>query len=208
MKKSVKIIIAIVVIIALILGIYGVMFSLRKKEALETVDHLFTAIASGNKDEINNYMNYDELMENVNNEEEASTEEDEATTQVVNQLFQDVSYEVISSDIKFNHATIKVNVSNKNVGVIFQNYFAKAVELAFSGAFGGNTETEMNNELMTYLQQQVESDEIEKLTNEVTLDMERKDGTWKVDCDKEEFVNAVLPGMKSFIDSMNMGTEE
>ena len=59
----------------------------------------------------------------------------------------------------------------------------------------------MNEELANYLKEQMESNEIENITTNITLKMEKQDGKWVIkEESKKDFVNALLPG---FVDSIN-----
>ena len=63
-------------IIALIVGGYFIYLNLTKKQALDTVDKMFTAIKTGDEEQIKQYINIDNLKE----EEEEKEEELEILT--------------------------------------------------------------------------------------------------------------------------------
>ena len=68
MKKVLKVSLIVILIIVLVIGGYFIYLNLTKKQALDTIDKMFTAIKTGDEDQIKQYINIDELKEE---EEEA-----------------------------------------------------------------------------------------------------------------------------------------
>ena len=118
-------------------------------------------------------------------------------------MLNNLNYEVISTDVKFNQCTVKLNISNKNLKTVFGNYMAKTFSLAFSQAFGAMTEEEMDNQLKQYFEEQYNSESTETITSEMTIDLKKENGKWTVNCDEDKFVDAVLPGYKEVVKSLN-----
>lgn len=200
MKKTLKILLIVVLAVA-VLGIaYFSIIKLQEKSALKTVDEMFIALKTGNYEEIKKYVNPQETS-NENKATENIAEDEKMTAAMV----KNVTYEVIQKDTKLNNCKIKLNVSNKDLKTIFANYFTQAFSLAFSQAFGNISEEEMNAQLEQYLMEQYESESIGMITNELEIEMVRKDGKWDMICDQEKLINAILPGfneiMKSFEES-------
>ena len=122
-------------------------------------------------------------------------------------FFQPLNYDIKKVEANFTNASVEVEVSTKDTGKIFQNYFTKIYEIAFSNALSSSfSEEDLENQLKEYLQEQITSEEIETVTNTITLRLE-KDGTeWKVAEDDENvdaFVNAVLPNFSSMVDELS-----
>lgn len=199
MKKVLKIALILVLIIVLIVGGYFVALNLTKKQALDTVDKMFTAIKTGDEEQIKQYINIEELTEEEETTEENTSEDQEMEKAMLKKL----NYEVISTDVKLNECTVKVNISNKDLKTVFGNYMAKAFSLAFSQAFGAMTEEEMDNQLKQYFEEQYDSDSIETITTEITIDMKKENGKWNITCDEDKFIDAVLPGYKEVVESLN-----
>lgn len=198
MKKVLKIALILVLIIVLIVGGYFVALNLTKKQALDTVDKMFTALKTGDEEQIKQYINIEELTEDETTEE--NTSEDQEMEKA---MLKNLNYEVISTDVKLNECTVKVNISNKDLKTVFGNYMAKAFSLAFSQAFGAMTEEEMDNQLKQYFEEQYDSDSIETITTEITIDMKKENGKWNITCDEDKFIDAVLPGYKEVVESLN-----
>lgn len=201
MKKVLKIALIVVLIIALAVGGYFIILNLTKKQALDTVDKMFTAIKTGDEEQIKQYINIEDLTEE---EEEENTSEDQEMEKA---MLKNLNYEVISTDVKFNECTVKLNVSNKNLKIVFGNYMTKAFSLAFSQAFGAITEEEMNNQLKQYFEEQYDSDSTETITSEITINMKKESGKWNITCDEDAFVNAVLPGYEEIVESLDSISE-
>lgn len=198
MKKVLKIALILLLIIVLIVGGYFVALNLTKKQALDTVDKMFTAIKTGDEEQIKQYINIEELTEEETTEENISEDQE-----MEKAMLKNLNYEVISTDVKLNECTVKVNISNKDLKTVFGNYIAKAFSLAFSQAFGAMTEEEMDNQLKQYFEEQYDSDSIETITTEITIDMKKENGKWNITCDEDKFVNAILPGYKEVVESLN-----
>ena len=60
----------------------------------------------------------------------------------------------------------------------------------------------MNNQLKQYFEEQYNSDSVGTITSDLTINME-KQKEWKLDYNEDELVNAVLPGYKEVMNSMN-----
>lgn len=199
MKKVLKVALIVVLIIALIVGGYFIFLNFTKKQALDTVDKIFTAIKSGDEEQVKQYINIEELTKEEGATEETSTENQEMEKIMLKNL----NYEVVSTDVKLNECIIKLNISNKNLKTVFGNYMVKAFSIAFSQAFGAMTEEEMDNQLKQYFEEQYNSDSIETIKSEITINMKKEKGKWNITCDKDKLVDAVLPGYKEVVESLS-----
>ena len=70
------------------------------------------------------------------------------------------------------------------------------------------TEEEMDNQLKQYFEEQYNSESTETITSEMTIDLKKENGKWTVNCDKDKFVDAVLPGYKEVQESLNNMNQE
>lgn len=204
MKKILKIALIVILIIVLIIGGYAIALNVTKTQAIDTVDKMFTAIKTGDEEQIKQYIDIENAIEENNTTEENIAEDQDMEKAMLKNL----NYEVLSTDVKINECTMKLNISNKNLKTVFGNYISKAFSLAFSQAFGAMTEEEMDAQLKQYFEEQYNSDEIETVTTEVTINMKKEDGKWNIDCDEDTFINAVLPGYKEVEESLNNMNQE
>lgn len=204
MKKILKIALIVILIIVLIIGGYAIALNVTKTQAIDTVDKMFTALKTGDEEQIKQYIDIENTIEENNTTEDNIAEDQDMEKAMLKNL----NYEVLSTDVKINECTMKLNISNKNLKTVFGNYISKAFSLAFSQAFGAMTEEEMDAQLKQYFEEQYNSDEIETVTTEVTINMKKEDGKWNIDCDEDTFINAVLPGYKEVEESLNNMNQE
>lgn len=106
-------------------------------------------------------------------------------------------------DIKVNKVTkskdtavINVEISNKDLGKILNNYMNKAKELALENLNKKVTTKDMENQLLQYFKSQFEAEGIETVTTIVDVVLNKVDGKWKVVVDSN-LRNSFLPGLYS-----------
>lgn len=106
-------------------------------------------------------------------------------------------------DIKVNKVTkskdtavINVEISNKDLGKILNNYMNKAKELALENLNKKVTTKDMENQLLQYFKSQFEAEGIENVTTTVDVVLNKVDGKWKVVVDSN-LRNSFLPGLYS-----------
>ena len=124
-------------------------------------------------------LNTGSVIDTKKEQGQENTSEDEEMEKI---MLKNLNYEVISTDVKFNECTVKLNVSNKDLKTVFGNYMTKVFTLAFSQAFGTMTEEEMNNQLKQYFEEQYDSDSTETITSEITINMKKENGKWTMTC--------------------------
>ena len=204
MKKILKIALIVILIIVLVVGGYFIALNMIKKQAMDTVDKMFIALKTGDEEQIKQYINIKDVIE-----ENETSEDNIADNQDMEKaMLKNLNYEVVSTDIKINECTMKLNISNKNLKTVFGNYISKAFSVAFSQAFGEMTEEEMDTQLKQYFEEQYNSDDVETVTTEITINMKKQDGKWNIDGDDEAFVNAILPGYKEIEETVNNMNQE
>ncbi len=196
-KVIVAVIVAIVIIALVACGGYFLTLNAAKTSALKEIDTAFTALKSGDEELIKQYLGEESA------EEVTGDNSDENGKEMAKIMLNHLNYEVVSTDASLNECTVKLNVSNKDLKTVFGNYMKKAFSLAFSQAFGKMTEDEMNTQLQQYFQEQYESEDVETISNEITVTMKKEDGKWKMNADENEVINAVLPGYKDVMESLS-----
>ena len=209
-KKILIAVLIVVVVAALAVGGYFAALKIQEKKVLARVDEAFTAIKSGDEDAIKEYIDLDEAEDEAEEAAKDNEATEEAAESVVDDeemlkvITQNLNYEVVSKDTKWNDCTVKLNVSNKDFKTVFSGYMSKAFALALSSAFSNdkNAEDKMEKELETYFQEQYNSDSVPVVSNEVTLNVKKENGDWKVNYDKSSLLNAILPGYSEVKKSM------
>ena len=213
MKKSLKITIIVVAVVAILLALvfggYFIALNNVKKNALSTVDSVFTALKTGDSEQIKKYVSVYEDEENGSDEE--TTENDESRefdNETIITMLKNLDYEVLDTKVDLSGATLTLNVSNKNIRTVLSNYITKLFSLAFSNALGKITEEEMTSQALEYLKGECDSDEIETVTTTIEVSVYKDGSKWVLDYDSDELFNAVLPGYKEAVSYLNSITSE
>ena len=205
MKKNVKILIIVlasmVVLAGLAVGGYFLSLHFTKVKALKAVDEVFVSLKSGDVNQLKKYINLSDSESNSDEVTDGDEEDDDNKTALI--MLKNLNYEVVDTDIGFKNCTITLNVSNKDIKTVFSKYISNLFSLAISSAFGQITEEELNQKAEETLEKEYNSDEVETVTNPLTLNLVKENGKWNVDFDKTELLNAVLPGYTEVIESLS-----
>ena len=192
MKKSLKILLVIILVAAVLIGGYFGFLQIMKKQARDTIENMFTAFKSGDENQIKEFINIDDAVDNSEDESEGSEME--------KIMLKKLDYEIESLDCKFNQCTVKLKVTNKDLKTVFQNYMTKAISLAFSQATDQSSDGDIESQLKDFFEEQYDSDSVENVSTEITVSLNREQGKWKVSCDEDKVVDAILPGYRDFIE--------
>lgn len=205
MKKNVKILIivlaSIVVLAGLAVGGYFLSLHFTKVKALKAVDEVFVSLKSGDVNQLKKYINLSDSESTSDEVTDGDEEDDDNKTALI--MLKNLNYEVVDTDIGFKNCTITLNVSNKDIKTVFSKYISNLFSLAISSAFGQITEEELNQKAEETLEKEYNSDEVETVTNPLTLNLVKENGKWNVNFDKTELLNAVLPGYTEVIESLS-----
>ena len=151
----------------------------------KTVDGMLNSLKNGDFEGVNKYVNYDEIVNESEMDEEAQ-----------NLLFDKLSWKVLNISKEENTASVEIEITNKDFAEIISNYTQEALKIAFSGE--SFTEEEQNNKL----KEQLKNEEIGTKTVTTTIQLTKQDKDWKVQAD-ESLVNALLPGLQEAMNSLN-----
>lgn len=205
MKKNVKILIIVlasmVVLAGLAVGGYFLSLHFTKVKALKAVDEVFVSLKSGDVNQLKKYINLSDSESTSDEVTDGDEEDDDNKTALI--MLKNLNYEVVDTDIGFKNCTITLNVSNKDIKTVFSKYISNLFSLAISSAFGQITEEELNQKAEETLEKEYNSDEVETVTNPLTLNLVKENGKWNVEFDKTELLNAVLPGYTEVIESLS-----
>lgn len=198
MNKNKKIIIVIIIIaiIALVTTLgYFVMLKIERNKVQSTIEEMFSNLKSN---ENNNQKQ--EVLKEI----ESNYNEENSTGYAIDyiELFGKLNYSIVKDEVNFKEATVILDITNKDMKAILGNYILKSMQLAIANAFTPTySEEQINEELERYLKEKIESDDIENITTQITLKMEKQNGKWIIkEENKEKLINAILPG---FIDAVN-----
>ena len=151
----------------------------------KTIDGMLNSLKNGDFEGVNKYVNYDEIVNESEMDEEAQ-----------NLLFDKLSWKVLNISKEENTASVEIEITNKDFAEIISNYTQEALKIAFSGE--SFTEEEQNNKL----KEQLKNEEIGTKTVTTTVQLVKQDREWKVQAD-ESLINALLPGLQEAINSLN-----
>lgn len=123
-------------------------------------------------------------------------EEDEFNEEAKKLFFDKLGWKVLNVKEEGDTATVEVEITNKDFKTIIGNYMQKALKLAFSGQ---NVDEE---QMTNYLMEELKNDEIETVTSNQSIIVEKKDGKWEV-AENNDFANILLPGFNEAVNAFN-----
>ncbi len=150
------------------------------------------------------------IVNNQNNENNETTTENTTNYSLTNEIienskkseddyidfFKNMEYEIIEEKADFVDGYVKVKIVNKNIGKIIKKYYIRGFALSIQSAFSTQQSSKVQERLDAYLKELLTSDEIEKVGTEVTFKLKRDGFEWKLDVNKEELCDAILPGLR------------
>ena len=201
--KRIKTITAIILTLILTLSLTGCG---EIKKAETAVNGMFTAFKSLNFEEAQKYVNVDEITK-------AGEEANENSMLIMETVFDNLSYEIISSEkVDSETVIVKTKVTATDMKPVLGEFLTKALEYAFSNAFANPqpTEEETNKKMEEILVECASKPDLATVTNEVDIKViktESKD--WKIEAD-DAVVNALLGGLADAAKEMEnaFNTEE
>lgn len=187
------VVVTVILVAALAIGI--VCTILLQDTPSKSIDAMLMALKTGDFIKAEEFVNYQEM---VQSSELADGENEESQKLFFDRLEWNINE--IKKDV--NTATAQVEITNKDYKTILSNYMQKVLKIAFSGQ--SMSEQEMQNSLIEELKNQ----EVQTATNMVTMQLEKKDGKWRV-ISNEDLMFGLMPGLKEAMDSLNnMSIEE
>lgn len=187
------VVVTVILVAALAIGI--VCTILLQDTPSKSIDAMLMALKTGDFIKAEEFVNYQEM---VQSSELADGENAESQKLFFDRLEWNINE--IKKDV--NTATAQVEITNKDYKTILSNYMQKVLKIAFSGQ--SISEQEMQNSLIEELKNQ----EVQTATNMVTMQLEKKDGKWRV-ISNEDLMFGLMPGLKEAMDSLNnMSIEE
>lgn len=158
----------------------------------QAVKGALDAIKKADKAQASKYIDYDTLMQSGEENNDAESEE------MVKLIFTNLSYNIISSSVNEDKATVKVEITNTDVSKVFEEFMPEMVTLAFSGL----NEEQMNVKSMEIFKELIGREGNQTVTDTIDIALEKKDNTWKVNLD-DDAIDAILGGMLSTATAMS-----
>ena len=182
-----------------------------KATEIELIDLTKTLQLEGTTSEDNTIDVNDLLVVNnqtttTENTENTATSEYSVTNEIIENskkgeddyidFFKSMEYEIVEEKADFVDGYVKVRIVNKNIGKIIKKYYIRGFALSIQSAFSTQQSSDVQKKLDAYLKELLTSDEIERVGTEVTFKLKRDGFEWKLDVDKEELCDAILPGLR------------
>lgn len=176
-KMILGVVVAVVVIIAIIACIFLMSDSPKK-----TVETMLSDLKSGNYAQ--------EMLGNALQEEGFNEDAQKL-------FFDKLDWKIQNEKIEGDKATVEVEITNKDFKTIIGNYMQKVLKVAFSG------QNINQDEMMNYLIEELKNDEIETVTANQSIVLEKKDGKWEATEENNDFANILLPGFNEATSAFN-----
>lgn len=179
-KSNAGLIIGVIIVALIIVAVAAYMF-LEKDTPKQAVEIMLNDLKSGN---------YSQGML------ASLLEEEEFDQEAQKLLFDKLDWKILNASEEEDSATVEVEITNKDFKTIIGNYMQRIIKAAFSG------ENPSEEEMTNYLIEELNNSEVQNVTSNQTIMLEKKDGKWEVTEDND-FVNIFLPGFEEAINSFN-----
>ncbi len=155
----------------------------KGETAEQATINALNAVKTLDKDILNKYMNYNDLVETSEDSNDQESEEH------VKKIFENLEYEIISSEEKENEAVVNVEITNIDMEKVMGETMKSALAEAFSQAFSsiGEQQSDEENEDMfnEYFNNAIENNKDFKAINTVDIKLTKVDGQWKINMDSD-----------------------
>lgn len=125
--------------------------------------------------------------------------DDEEIDESLALLVKNLKIEINDSTIDGDNATVNADITNTNFAVVMEEFLSQAMSLAMENAFSEEpiSDDEMETMAEEILLEILERDDLEMVTTEADISLEKKDGVWKIEYN-EEIQNALFFGVSDF----------
>lgn len=153
----------------------------------DTVKEALAELKNNNIEEFKNYMI------------DADDFDDEEIDDSLVLLVKNLKIEINGSTVDGDSATVNADITNTNFAIVMEEFLSQAMSLAMENAFSEEPVSEDEMEAMAedILLEILERDDIEMVTTEADISLEKKDGVWKIEYN-EELQNALFSGISDF----------
>ena len=114
-------------------------------------------------------------------------------------FFSKITYKIANVKASKDKAEVVVEIKNKNVGDVFANYFLEAIKLSSTAALSSTTQEQIEGKLTSLIDEQLDSTAIGETNTQVTLNMVKENGEWKIEKTSSDLIDAFLPGLREKI---------
>jgi hypothetical protein len=179
----------------------------------QAVSKALTAVKELDKATIQKYFGEEDLINKEETEEELDHKaeiemlDDEDNFKL---FVKNISFEILSSNIKDDKATVTAKITNIDMKPIFREYMRQAFSIAMSEAFFGDNEQddeELQKEMEQIFIDLLSDEENKKVTSTVEIKLSKDKNSWKIDAD-DVLLDAILGGFYSVAKSFEDDSDE
>lgn len=135
---------------------------------------------------------------NEENDEILSETEDESANTLIKSILKNLTYEVVSTDVKDTTATVKASIKNIDMKTVMGEVFSELLSLAFSGLDAEALEAKQNEAFAKAL----ETNKQTIKETEVNIQLEKKETGWII-IPTEDLADGITGGLLSYADNLN-----
>lgn len=175
----------------------------------QAVSNALTAIKNSDKETMKKYFGDEDIFnrneEKSQNEKETGGEEAEKNEKYLRLLVEKLDFEILSSNIEGDKATVKADITNTDMRPIFREYLRQAFSIAISESFLEGSEMsdeEAQEEMEQIFIDLLEDGDNKTITSTVEVNLSKLGNSWKTDAD-DKFLDAVFGGFFSIVDSID-----
>lgn len=209
MKKRNKLLM-ILLILSLLVSILVACSDDKGETPEEAVKKAFNAVKNQDIKTVEKYFDYDELIQEYDGDPDMIKdffESDEDVTESelgiesmdVGPLFDNLKYEILSSKVNEDIATVEAEITNINMETLMGEYMKKSFGLAMENIF--EDDPDLDNEMEEIFRELLERDDNELVTSTVNINLRRNENSWKIIMDKE-LVDVISGGLVNVVDSL------
>lgn len=174
-----------IVAIILVLTFVIAVMSLTVPKPVRVLEEMFKELKVGNFEKVNNYVEYSELV----NIPELEMNNDENKQKL---LYENLEWSIKNIEKGKEEVKVEVEVTNKNFETVMKNYTNSVIKNIFT-----SKDISMEN-IENYLVEELQNNEVDKVTNTKVLTIKKQDKKWKVVVD-ENLKEALYPGLQKVL---------
>ena len=165
-----------------------------KLEIESMINDMFLSLKAGNSNQINKYFDYVMLISSF--DPMIAENESDISIDIVNKIFENITWTIEDVDIDGNNAIVIVEVTNINFKVIVTDWMKEIVSASSTGVV-------ITNDLaLEKLQMVLSKESLETKTIIKKVKLNKKDNKWYIELN-DDFRDLVYPGIDSVITVLN-----
>lgn len=169
-----------------------------RASAESVVKKAMDAVNPFNAEQVVAYWGDASMSNDVLNEEDA---------ELIAALFEDMTYEIVSSEETDESATVTVKVTNTDMtavmGGVLEEYLPAALAAAFDTSAEAMSEEELAQLFNDTMKKHLDSTDYETVENEATLTLTPTEDSWTITGGTEEALNAMMGGLTSALEELD-----